>query len=143
MALIVGYDRHPASRAALLFGAELTAALNVPLAIVHVADLSDMVIGAEPSALTDDRHADLERQRIAAVLSDEVRWSYSLVGGDPVDALIEAAAQYSASIIVVGRPQQGISAAIGHIVSGAVARHLLRRSPIPVVVVPESADPRR
>jgi nucleotide-binding universal stress UspA family protein len=142
VALIVGYDRHPASRAALLFAAELTAALNVPLAIVHVADLSDM-IGAEPSASTDERHADLERQRIAAVLSNEVRWSYCLVGGDPVDALIEAASQYAASMIVVGRPQQGISAAIGHIVSGAVARNLMRRSPIPVVVVPESTGGRR
>jgi nucleotide-binding universal stress UspA family protein len=142
VALIVGYDRHPASRAAVLFAAELTAALNVPLAIVHVADLADM-IGAEPSASTDERHADLERQRIAAVLSNEVRWSYALVGGDPVDALIEAASQYAASMIVVGRPQQGISAAIGHIVSGAVARNLMRRSPIPVVVVPESTGGRR
>jgi nucleotide-binding universal stress UspA family protein len=142
VAVIVGYDRHPASRAALLFAAELTAALQVPLAIVHVTDLSDM-IGAEPSQSRDERHAELERQRIAAVLSDEVRWSYALVGGDPVDALIGAASRYAASMIVVGRPQQGISAAIGHIVSGAVARHLVRRSPIPVVVVPESADSRQ
>ena len=143
MALIAGYDRHPASRAALAFAAELAAGLKVPLVVVHVADLSDMVIGSEQPTSADDRHAELERQRIDALLASDVRWSYTLVGGDPVDALIAAAGQYAATMIVVGRPQQGISATIGHIVSGAVARNLVRRSPIPVAVVPEPADGHR
>lgn len=51
MALVVGYDRHPVSRAALLFAAELAGALNVPLHVVHVADLSDKPIAAEPQTL--------------------------------------------------------------------------------------------
>lgn len=117
--------------------------LKVPLTVVHVADLSDMVIGSERSDSTDDRRSDLERQHIATVLPDELHWSYTLVGGDPVDALIAAASQYAATMIVVGRPQHGISATIGHIVSGAVARNLMRRSPIPVAVVPETADGHR
>ena len=74
--------------------------------------------------------------------STGVQWSYHLVSGDPVAALIEAASEHAASMVIVGRPEQGIGATLGHIVSGAVARGLIRRSPRPVVVVPSSADDR-
>ncbi|MGH3555622.1 MAG: hypothetical protein ACRDT5_24130, partial [Mycobacterium sp.] len=38
---------------------------------------------------------------------------------------------------LVGRPEHGVEAALGHIVSGSVARNVLRHSRRPVVVVPE------
>ena len=144
MALVVGYDRHAASRAALLFAAQLAGALNVALHVVHVTDVSDSTLGAEPPTSADDRrHLQAEQRPVRAVLeSTGVQWSYHLVSGDPVAALIEAASEHAASMVIVGRPEQGIGATLGHIVSGAVARGLIRRCPRPVVVVPASADDR-
>lgn len=140
MALIVGYDRHPASRAALRFAAELAGALNVALHVVHVADVADTSINAPPTAPADQRQRGIDPTQIAALLPAGSQWSYHLMDGDPVAALIEAASEHAASMIVVGRPEQGFSAAIGHIVSGAVARNLIRRSPRPVVMVPAAAN---
>jgi len=125
--LVIGYDRHPASRAALVFAGELAGALNVPLHVVHVVDDAD-------DAGTED--LDAERQHVADALGD-VQWTYHRLQGDPATALLEAANQHGALMLIVGRPEQGISAAIGHIITGNVARNLLRRSNRPVLIVPE------
>ncbi|MBO0879756.1 MAG: universal stress protein [Mycobacterium sp.] len=128
MALIVGYDRHPASRAALVFAGELAGALNVPVHVVHVLDGSD----------TTDRDADLERQRVADVLgAADLQWTYHRTRGDPAESLLEAADEHSALMLVVGRPQRGVEATLGHLVTGSVTRNVLRHSHRPVVVVPE------
>ncbi|WP_045376778.1 universal stress protein [Mycobacterium kyorinense] len=82
MALVVGYDRDPAGRAALLFAGELAGALGA---------------------------ADLQ-------------WTFHQIRGDPAEALLDVAA-------------------LGHIVSGSVARNVLRHSHRPVVVVPEYGGP--
>jgi nucleotide-binding universal stress UspA family protein len=140
MALVVGYDRHPASRAALRFAAELADALNVALHVVHVVDRSDTPIGAQASASggADQRYLEGERRHVGAALdAANVQWSYQVLDGDPVSALLGAASEHAAFMIVVGRPEQGLGATLGHIVTGTVARTLIRRSQRPVVVVPD------
>jgi nucleotide-binding universal stress UspA family protein len=127
--LVVGYDRHPASRAALVFAGELAGALNVPLHVVHVVDDPDHAgLGAED--------VDAERQHLGDALGD-VQWTYHRLRGDPATALLEVTNQHAASMLIVGRPEQGVGATIGHMITGNVARNLLRRSHRPVVVVPE------
>jgi nucleotide-binding universal stress UspA family protein len=143
MSLVVGYDRHPASRAALLFAGELAGALNVSVHVVHVVDRSDAAIdGASAgSADTVERRLDTERQRVGEALGAAgVQWTYHLLDGDPVKALIKTADDCAATLIVVGRPQHGIGPAVSHMVTGAVARNLLRHSTRPVAVVPDFAD---
>jgi len=145
VALVVGYDRHLASRAALLFAAELAGALNVALHVVHVVDRSDSPINVEAasSAGATERRLEGERRHVAAALdAADVQWSYHVMDGDPVAALLAAASEHAASMIVVGRPEQGLVATVGHIVTGAVARTLIRRSQRPVVVVPHVVEGR-
>jgi len=135
--LVVGYDRHPASRAALVFAGELAGALNVPLHVVHVVDDSDEAdAGRASSAGADGEDLDAERQHVGDALG-EVQWTYHRLRGDPVTALLEMTNRHGASMLIVGRPEQGIGAAFGHLITGNVARNLLRRSNRPVVVVPE------
>jgi len=145
VALVVGYDAHSASRAALVFAGDLAGAWNVPVHVVHVIDF-DMgpLIGASAgSPNATQQHFDAERQHIGDLLdSGGVQWGYHLVSGDPVDALLKAADEHAASMLVIGRPEQGIGATVGHFVTGAVARNLLRRSHRPVVVVPEFVSSR-
>ncbi|KAA8958477.1 universal stress protein [Mycobacterium sp.] len=125
MALVVGYDPHPASRAALVFAGELAGALNVPVHVVHVVD-------------GPDTPAELERQRVADALGGpDLQWSYHRITGDPAKVLVKAADEHSAMMLVVGRPEQGVEATLGHLVAGSVARNVLRHSRCPVLVVPE------
>ena len=143
MALVVGYDRHPASRAALLFASELAGALNSPVHVVHVVDVSDSPIYDSPamSAEAAQRRLDAEREHVGEALdAAHVQWTYHLLEGDPVNVLLKTADEYAATLIVVGRPQHGIGPALSHIVTGAVTRNLLRHSTRPVAVVPEFAD---
>lgn len=143
MALVVGYDRHPASRAAVLFAGELAGALNVPVHIVHVVDTVDNPISGAPagSAEAVERRLDAERQHVGEALDAVgVQWTYHLLDGDPVSALLKTADECAATLIVVGRPQHGIGPALSHIVTGTVTRNLLRHSTRPVAVVPEFAD---
>ncbi|BBZ15338.1 universal stress protein [Mycobacterium branderi] len=129
MALVVGYDRHPAGRAALVFAGELAGALNVPLHVVHVVNGR----GAD---------FDAERQRVADALgAADLQWTYHQIRGDPAEVLVQVADEHSASMLVVGRPQHGPEAALGHVVTGSVARNVLRHSRRPVVVVPEYGGP--
>ncbi|HTQ18899.1 universal stress protein [Mycobacterium sp.] len=148
MALVVGYDRHPASRAAVLFAGELAGALNAPVHVVHVVDLSDSHFSAEPVSATSgspdeaaERRLTIERQHVGDALDAAgVQWTYHLMEGDPVSALLKTAEECAATLIVVGRPQHGIGAALSHIVTGTVTRNLLRHSTMPVAVVPEFGD---
>ena len=140
MALVVGYDRHPASRAAVLFASELARALNVPVHVVHVVDRSDSAIPGTPASSADatKRRLDAERQHVGAALdAAHVQWTYHLLIGDPVAALLKTADEHAASMVVVGRPEHGLGAALDHIVTGTVARNLLRRNRRPVVAVPK------
>lgn len=143
MALVVGYDRHAASRAAVLFAAELAGALNVPVHVVHVVDLADGASSGSSgeSAEAIKRTLNTERQHVGDALdAAHVQWEYHLLNGDPVEALLKTADDCAATLIVVGRPQHGISPTLSHIVSGTVTRNLLRYSTRPVAVVPEFAD---
>jgi nucleotide-binding universal stress UspA family protein len=137
--LVVGYDRHPASRAALVFAGELAGALNVPLHVVHVVDdADDARTTPETSTGLDAEHPHPEHLHVGDALgATDVQWTYHQLRGDAATVLLEATNQYAASMLIVGRPQQGIGAAVGHIITGNVARTLLRRSNRPVVVVPE------
>ncbi|AWN22968.1 universal stress protein [Deinococcus irradiatisoli] len=62
----------------------------------------------------------------------EVGESQETVTGDPASALVEAAEQWGADLIVVGSHQQG---AIEHFFVGSVAEQVLKKARVPVLVV--------
>jgi nucleotide-binding universal stress UspA family protein len=144
VALVVGYDRHPAGRAALRFAGELAGALNVPLHVVHVIDVGDDASsGATDSTDAGDGAAAEPEHLGDAFDAAHVQWSYDRLTGDPATVLLDAANQRSAAMLILGRPEQGLGAAVGHIITGNIARNVLRRSTRPVVIVPEfGAAPR-
>ena len=140
MTLVVGYDGHQASKAAVTFAGNLGAALHEDLHIVRVHDLGDThPPGSEQGDLrAADSYALADRERIGSALDRAgVEWAFCGLHGDPATALLDAADTLSASMIVIGRPERGLGATLGHLVTSAVARTLIRRSPVPVVVVPE------
>ena len=141
MSLLVGYDSHPASRSAMLFAHDLAETLHENLYVVHVVDINDTPINPDRIdwEVSTEQHLEVVREQVTALLGDSADdWTYRSERGDAVNTLIELAIECRASMIVVGRPQHGVGAAIDHLVTGAVARTLVRRSSLPVVIVPDS-----
>ena len=139
MSVIVGFDHHPASMMAVRCAGELAAALGAHVHVVHVTSVSDGALATHGGG-ESSTPATSDQVRVTSALDGlNLEWSFHRRDdGDPAHALLEAAAQYDASLIVVGRPEDGIGAALGHMVTGAVARTLIRRSRLPVLVVPNN-----
>ncbi len=79
------------------------------------------------------------RSHAAAALAESGLDDASALGavGDPVAAIVRAAEETDADLIVVGGDDAGF---LGRLLDRSVARALLRESRCPVLVVPSSAD---
>ncbi|HEY8304730.1 MAG TPA: universal stress protein [Solirubrobacteraceae bacterium] len=134
--LVLGYDRTDSARLA----AEWAVKQLLPdgkLVIVH----SCRPLHAPPSVVVSAA----DRQRLGRALVDElllegqdsmfdVDVEVEVVDSDPVSAVCQAAERHRAEAIVLGsEPHSRLHTAIGTVTS-----ELLKRSPVPVVVVPRS-----
>lgn len=66
----------------------------------------------------------------------DVQWSMVPLAGEPAHALAREAGNIGASMIVVGTREHKWTAALKEMTAGSVARHLLHRQDLPVLVVP-------
>jgi nucleotide-binding universal stress UspA family protein len=115
--LVVGFDRSSAGQAALRKAAEVGERLGADLHVVHAVDLSDYPV--DPDAADWEQQAakslEEERRTVSSLLvAYPGAWSYSALRAEPAQALIRAAEQFDALMIVVG-------------VRTASWRHLLER----------------
>jgi universal stress protein A len=78
----------------------------------------------------------LARERIPAT----VRYETLVVNGDPAEAVLKAARDLNADLIVMGtHGRKGLS----HLVLGSVAERVIRESPIPVLTAHSTARVRK
>lgn len=139
MSLVVGYDQHPISRAAMLFASELAAALDEAVHVVHIVDTPDKPISGAPISTGAGSHekASAERQHVKAALdAARVQWTYRVLNGDPVTALLRTADECSARSIVISGCQDEGDPSVDRILAADFMRNLLSRSSFPVVLVP-------
>lgn len=135
--LVVGYDGHERAAATLRFAADFATRLDARLHVVHVVDLDDYPVDPD-SAFWDEKGVEAindERDAAAAMLQDwDGSWTYAVEHGDPVKALIKAAARTSALLIIVGARAGG---SVRHFFAlhGSVSSGLSAGS-IPVLVAP-------
>ena len=138
--IILGYDNTDGSRAALRAAVPVAAAFEATLTVVF---------GYEPNPMggeTGDYQRQLEKIGTDAVASaieqagqidPSVRAESLVVAARPVEALLAAAEQREARVIVVGgNGERPIVAAI----LGSTPHKLLGRSKIPVLVAPALED---
>lgn len=141
VALVVGYDRHRAARAALHAAIALAGDLGADLHVLHSSTLDDY--GIDPDCdQYEAEHAQAladERAAISELLGDSgLVWAYHEQQGDPSHALAELADQVDARMIVVGATHPG---GIRHLLGGdSVAKRLLKQQARPVLVVPEADE---
>ena len=142
--VLVGTDGSPAATRGVAWAAGLASALSAELVVTAVtsADLGGLGDvtrdGAESSERREDIVGLLESSWSAPARGIDVALSTLLLEGDPRIALLEAAAERNADVLVLGSAGRGWFPALhlGH-VAHAVAHH----STVPVVIVPPSSAP--
>lgn len=140
--LVVGFDRHPASAAALRFAASLAAHTGAELHVVHVVDVEDYPVDPDADDWEDRAAAAVERQRDQArrLLEDfPGPWTYHTARGEPAHAILALAEAAGADMILIGRPSRDLAARVGRILGDSVSARLVHHSPRPVVLVPPQA----
>lgn len=140
--LVVGWDREPASAAALRYAVKLARYLGWHLHVVHIADVNDLPIDPDAWDYEQQFHASVEANAVAArKLLEELgaNWTYHAMHGRPPDVLAELAEQVDAVMIVVGAPRGGMHSFIDTFAGQSVAHQLTRNHARAVLLVPDSS----
>jgi nucleotide-binding universal stress UspA family protein len=145
--LVVGYDHHPASHAALLFAVDLSRRLGAHVHVVHIVDLGDEPLNLDSAERQRevDRRLHAHQEAVQQVFNrPDDRWTFHALEGPAVKVLTSIGETHRATMIIIGQPERGLSAMLEHLITGgAVSRGLLHHAARPVVVVPELMDSRK
>lgn len=137
--ILVGVDGSADSKRALEWAAELAGALGAEVVAVHALGLlshlgqSDAVTPAQDHR--DQVRALLENEWTADLRSSGITHRCLVVDGNPVTALMAAAEEQHADLVVVGPRGTGGFAGLQ---LGSTSHQLLQHSHHPVAVVPRS-----
>lgn len=135
--IVLGYDRSPGARRALEIAIELAGSFDVPLVLVHGVAPPGTVgeeAGEAREALDEENEA-VTGPAVTAAEAAGVRVLVEVFDARPAPALIAAADEHDALVIVVGTwnesPLRGA-------LLGSVSHKLLQLSARPVLCVPAS-----
>ncbi|MDT7758987.1 MAG: hypothetical protein QOH27_4885 [Mycobacterium sp.] len=141
--LVVGWDRQPASAAALRFAVGLSHRLDAHLHVVHIADFDDLPIDPDAWDWEQQFHESLEAHAVGArALLDELgaNWTYHAVRGRPPDVLADLAEEVDAVMIVLGAPRGGMHSFIDTFAGQSVSYQLSRKHGRAVLLVPDTSS---
>jgi nucleotide-binding universal stress UspA family protein len=136
----IGYDASKSAQAAIDFAAKLAKGTGASLTAICAYPPPPRVFGRGASDGADAELtalAEADAALVMAELHDSAVASRLLRPGSPPQALIEAAEDEPASLIVVGATHRG---PLGRVSPGSTAERLLHGAPCPVAVVPATAD---
>ena len=138
--VLLAVDDSPDSLAAARFAVELAGALHASLRVVHVSadHLLDEALEAasrRPAAGTRRAQAAVSILTRVAAMADKagVAAETDLLAGDVGPAVLDAARQWPADLVIVGKSAR---AASGEPYVGTQTRHVLEFADQPVLVVP-------
>ncbi|MDT0630853.1 universal stress protein [Rubrivirga litoralis] len=141
--VLCALDFEPGSERALVQAADLAERAHAALHLVHVNPLFRARLAptpGDPGAAFQER---VERFVNGALGADDAFGVlapalHETRGQAPADGIVGRAADVGADLVVVGTHGRG---GLGHLLLGSVAAETLRRSPVPVLVVPDRAEP--
>jgi nucleotide-binding universal stress UspA family protein len=133
-------DFSPASEDALRWATALARDSGATLSIVHVEEPPMAYGGGEMYIALDDEETRGQLRRMlgnVVPLDHNVRFEHKLLVGDPATAIVDAAAQENADLIVMGtHGRTGLS----RLLMGSVAEAVVRRAKCPVLTVKHPAE---
>lgn len=144
--IVIGVDFSHSGRSALEAGTALARDLGAQAVVVHAMQdiqapgldpMHPTKQDTETLSLESEAMHQLQNEWIPRMQEEGVDVRLRPGGGDPVATILEEIEASEAGLAVVGthRPR-----GIGHAIAGSVAQELVRRSPTPVLVVPERAE---
>ena len=139
--IVVGVDASPCARRALCWALDVAPALGAEVVAVHALGLlSHLGATAEPAESHRRNVQDaFDEQWCAPLRTSAVPSRRLLVDGNPVTALLSAAADLGADLIVVGSRGHG---GFPGLQLGSTSHQLVQHATTPVVVVPpDPSDP--
>jgi len=140
--ILVGVDGSRGASAALACAAELGRELGAELVVVHAFEPLALLGKVDPpvdfARLRREREETLQVEWCRPLAERGLAFRARMVEGEPVTALVDAAAGEEAGLLVVGT--RGLGGFRG-LLLGSVTSKLLQRARIPVVVVPEPDAP--
>ncbi len=131
MTVLVGYIPNPLGEATIRAGVEEARRRAEPLVVVNMSR-DDVLVDAHRAA--SDDLARVERD--VAGLGVEVEVVRIEQGSDPATAVVEAAAERGASVIVIGLRHR---TPVGKLIMGSVAQRILIDAACPVLAVKEGS----
>jgi nucleotide-binding universal stress UspA family protein len=134
--VLVGIDGSEDSRRALIWARDLVGESGGEIIAVHALGLLAHEDGAPVVPSPGYRHevtTRLEQQWCRPLVDASVPHRCLVVDGDPVNALLTAASEQAADLVVVGR--RGAGGHLGTLI-GSASGQLVHRAHLPVVVVP-------
>lgn len=139
--VVAAIDFSEVSDAVVAHAAEIAAACDVPLTLLHVAAPEPDFVGYEPGPDTvrDARAAELReehreiQQRAEALRARGLRVHGLLIQGPTVESISREARNLEADLVVVGSHGRG---ALGRMLLGSVSEGLVRAAEHPILVVP-------
>ncbi|MGX7698015.1 universal stress protein [Gordonia polyisoprenivorans] len=142
-ALVVGWNRHPDSVAAVRFAVMLARRLDAHIHIVHIVDLDDEPL--DPDAPDWDRRfaATVDEDALAArALLDTLAtsWTYHSGHGSAADLLARVADEYSALLVAIGSPRGGLMSALDSLLGQSVAHRMIGQRKVPLLLVPADTE---
>jgi nucleotide-binding universal stress UspA family protein len=130
--VLVGAEHSPVAERVLSWAAWFCSNVGVPATIAHCADSGCEQPPGHVERCDGHAHSDLE-QMLEPFRDLEVQYSVALAPCDPRVALPDTAARHQAGLIVIGASGAGRFRGLGSTTS-----YLLRRSPVPLAVIPLS-----
>lgn len=141
MIVLVAVDFSPVTDAVLQVVRRMAGSLPIQVRLVHVAAPEPAFIGYEPgpavvrgqvAAEHRERHRELQ-QCADGLREDGVATTALLLQGPTVDTLLAEAERAEAALLVLGSHGRG---AVYDLLVGSVSEGVVRRSRIPVLLVP-------
>jgi len=134
--LVVGIDGSPEAREALRWASRLAVGRGCEIIAVHALGLLEAIEGQLVSA--DNHRAEIEdlvqRDWCSIGLPTGTELRTLVCDGDPVDVLVEMAAEERSAMLIVGSRGAGSAPALA---LGSTSLHLVQESPVPVLVIPD------
>ncbi|MFT6291388.1 MAG: nucleotide-binding universal stress UspA family protein [Ilumatobacter sp.] len=140
--LIVGVDGSPESERGLRFASAMAVKLDVELVAVHALGMYSHLAGwRAPIEGHELEAASLLHDRWCARLDDVggLRWSWQIVQGAAVAAILRVADEVDAGFIVIGSHGAGNSE---QPLLGSTSHWVVRNSHRPVIIVPPAGNHR-
>jgi universal stress protein A len=118
-----------ACRIARAFQARLVIVHVVPTGSTELATIMDMGVHEETEGVSDSYLRYLHDIRLP---DTDVPVEYRLEDGDPAAVIVRLAREIPADLIVMGTHGRK---ALGHLLLGSVAEHVIRHAPCPVLTI--------